>query len=319
MAIIKTKKGIKLSYQDEGDKTAPAIILIMGLGAQMIVWPDSLYYGLVKKGFRAIRFDNRDVGLSSHLDDYKNPSLFKTWLSKYLPIRSNIPYLLDDMADDVLALMAALKIKKTHLVGASMGGMIAQIIAAKHKKKVLSLTTIMSSSSTFKPTIKSLKVFLKVSKLQPKTLTRSAAINYNIQLNQLIGSPAYPQSEELLKEHAIKIIDRSYNQNGYKRQLIAIAASKNRAQLIKKIKAPTLIIHGNADIVFPSIEGEKTAKLIKKSKLKIIDGMGHNFVPELTPKMTKWIAKHIKKSQRKYLEKLRNKKHQLVNQNKFSK
>ncbi|WP_405602057.1 MULTISPECIES: alpha/beta fold hydrolase [unclassified Pseudoalteromonas] len=308
MRTIKVKTGVVLNYQDEGDKSAPPIILIMGLGAQMITWPDALYYGLVNNGFRVIRFDNRDTGLSTHLDQHPAPSLFKTWLSKHLPIRSNVPYLLDDMAEDVLSLMAELKIKKAHLVGASMGGMIAQLMAVKNKKRVLSLTLIMSCSSSPRPTAKSLNVFLKLSKFKTKVPCRDTAINYNIKLNQLIGSPAYPQSEKLLREHAIKTVDRSYNQSGYKRQLIAITASKNRDHLIRKIKAPTLIIHGSADIVFPAAEARKMAKLIKKSKLKIVRGMGHNFVPELMPKITKWITKHIKKSQRKHLKKIRNKK-----------
>lgn len=131
-----TASGISISYQDEGDKNAPVIILIIGLGAQFTVWPESLYFGLVEKGFRVIRFDNRDAGLSSSLDELGKPSLVKHWLSRRLPIRSKLPYSLDDMARDVKELMDALAIKKAHLVGASMGGMIAQIAAAKYKKRV---------------------------------------------------------------------------------------------------------------------------------------------------------------------------------------
>jgi len=310
MRTIKTPQGITLNYQDEGDKKSPVIILIMGLGAQMTVWPDSLYYGLVKKGFRVIRFDNRDTGLSTHLEHHTNPSLFKSWLSKRLPIRAKTPYLLDDMADDVLALMAALKIKKAHFVGASMGGMIAQLIAAQHKKKVLSLTTIMSSSSLPRLSAKSIGVFIKLAKLKPKTSSRDEAINYNIKLNQLIGSPAYPQSEDALRHHATQIVERSHNPRGYKRQLIAMAASKDRQHLIRKIKTPTLVIHGCDDVVIPLSAGKKTAALIKKAKLRVVPGMGHNFAPELMPLMTKWIVKHVKKAQRKHLNKKRKKQQQ---------
>ncbi|KTF17339.1 MULTISPECIES: alpha/beta fold hydrolase [Pseudoalteromonas] len=310
MRTIKTPQGITLNYQDEGDKKSPVIILIMGLGAQMTVWPDSLYYGLVKKGFRVIRFDNRDTGLSTHLEHHTNPSLFKSWLSKRLPIRAKTPYLLDDMADDVLALMAALKIKKAHFVGASMGGMIAQLIAAQHKKKVLSLTTIMSSSSLPRLSAKSIGVFIKLAKLQPKNTSHDEAINYNIKLNQLIGSPAYPQSEDALRHHATQIVERSHNPSGYKRQLIAMAASKNRQHLIRKIKTPTLVIHGCDDVVIPVSAGKKTAALIKKAKLRVVPGMGHNFAPELMPLMTKWIVKHVKKAQRKHLNKKRKKQQQ---------
>ena len=303
MRTIKTPHGITLNYQDEGNKHSPAVILIMGLGAQMTVWPDSLYYGLVNNGFRVIRFDNRDSGLSTHLDHYPSPSLVKSWLSKRLPIQSRTPYLLDDMANDVLALMSALKIKKAHFVGASMGGMIAQLIAAQHKKKVLSLTTIMSSSSLPRLSAKSIGVFIKLAKLKPKTPSHDEAINYNIKLNQLIGSPAYPQTEDALRLHATQIVERSNNPNGYRRQLIAMAASKDRQHLIRKIKTPTLVIHGSHDVVINVGEGKKTAMLIKKAKLKIVPGMGHNFAPELMPKMTKWLTKHIKKAQRKYSKK----------------
>ena len=303
MRTIKTPHGITLNYQDEGNKHSPTVILIMGLGAQMTVWPDSLYYGLVNNGFRVIRFDNRDSGLSTHLDHYPSPSLVKSWLSKRLPIQSRTPYFLDDMANDLLALMSALKIKKAHFVGASMGGMIAQLIAAQHKKKVLSLTTIMSSSSLPRLSAKSIGVFIKLAKLKPKTPSRDEAINYNIKLNQLIGSPAYPQTEAVLRLHATQIVERSNNPNGYKRQLIAMAASKDRQHLIRKIKTPTLVIHGSHDVVINVAEGKKTAMLIKKAKLKIVPGMGHNFAPELMPKMTKWLTKHIKKAQRKYSKK----------------
>ncbi|MEL0631764.1 alpha/beta hydrolase [Pseudoalteromonas carrageenovora] len=307
MRRVKTPQGIKLHYQDEGDKKSPVVILIMGLGAQMTVWPDTLYYGLVKKGFRVIRFDNRDTGFSTHLDYYTSPNLFKSWLSKRFPIRTKTPYLLDDMADDVLALMSALKIKKAHMVGASMGGMIAQLIAAQHKKKVISLSTIMSCSSLPRLSAKSIGVFIKLAKLQPKTCGREEAINYNIRLNQIIGSPAYPQTEDVLRHHATQIVDRAHNPNGYKRQLTAMAASKDRLHLIRKIKAPTLIIHGSDDVVIPLNASKKTAALIKKSKLKVVPGMGHNFAPELMPKMTKWLTKHIKKAQRKHLNKKQNK------------
>lgn len=312
MRSIKTPDGISLSYQDKGNKNAPPIILIMGLGAQMTVWPDPLYYGLVKKGFRVIRFDNRDSGLSTHLDHHPAPSLVKTWLSKHMRLGINPPYLLDDMANDVLALMAALKIKKAHLVGASMGGMIAQLIAAKHKKKVLSLTSIMSFSTPTIPSAKNIAAYVKLAQLKPKTDNTDDAINYTIKLNQLIGSPAYPQSLISLRKHATQIVNRSYNPNGYKRQLVAIVASKNRQHLVRKIKTPTLVIHGRDDLIIPLNAGVKTARLIKKAKLKVVPGMGHNFAPALVPKFTKWITKHIKKSHRKHLAKQAKKQHSLL-------
>lgn len=303
MLTIKTQSGITLNYQDTGNKTAPVIILIMGLGAQLTVWPDELYLGLVAKGFRVIRFDNRDSGLSSQLEQLGNPSLLKVWLSKRLPITSHIPYTLDDMANDVLELMTALNIKKAHLVGASMGGMIAQLIAAQHKKKVLSLTSIMSSSTKPKLSAARLKLFIRLAKHRPKRANRDSAIHYNIKLNQLIGSPAYPQDEQTLRKQATLGVDRAYNPRGFKRQLAAIAASDCRQHLMPKIKARTLVIHGSLDPVMPVAAGKKTAQQIRKSKLKIVKGMGHDFPPALMAKMTKWISKHVRKAEQKRAQK----------------
>ena len=296
MEHILTASGICISYQDEGDKNAPVIILIIGLGAQFTVWPESLYFGLVEKGFRVIRFDNRDAGLSSSLDELGKPSLVKHWLSRRLPIRSKLPYSLDDMARDVKELMDALAIKKAHLVGASMGGMIAQIAAAKYKKHVLSLTSIMSSSSPLSFSGSNINLLVKLAKIRPRSSNKEAAIDYNVRLNQLIGSPAYPQDEHALYANAQRYIERAHtNQTGFKRQLAAIAATPYREQLLKKIKAPTLVIHGSADPVMPLSAGINTALLIKRSKLKVVPGMGHDFPPALMKKMTKWIAKHATK------------------------
>jgi pimeloyl-ACP methyl ester carboxylesterase len=303
MQNIEIANGITLSYEDIGKRKAPTIIMIMGLGAQMTVWPDELYYGLANKGYRVIRFDNRDVGLSSHLDDLGTVNPLKVWLAKRTPLKAHLPYSLDDMANDVIELMAALKVKKAHLVGASMGGMIAQLISAKHPKKVRSLTSIMSSSSGTKLTPKNINLLLKLAKLQRTSTTRQGAILYNIKLNQLIGSPHYPQHEDLLRKQAIKHIDRAHNPSGFKRQLAAITASASRDNLLSQIKTPTLVIHGEADIIMPLAVGEKTAAQIRRSKLKVVPGMGHNFPPDLMEKMTKWIAKHVKKAELKHLKK----------------
>lgn len=302
MDYVNTSSGINLNYQDTGDKKAPTIILIMGLGAQMTIWPEELYHGLVEKGFRVIRFDNRDVGKSSQLNDMGNPSLVKTWLSHKLPLRSKAPYNLEDMAQDVLELMAALNIKKAHLVGASMGGMIAQILAAKHKKKVLSLTSIMSTTSSPELSKSNIKIMLKLAK-RPNRFSREAAIRYNIKMNRLIGSPAYPTDEITLRQQATQSFERGYNPAGFKRQLVAITASGDRSPLMKKIKAPTLVIHGSDDPIIPLAGGLSTAESIKKAKLKVINGMGHDFPISLMPQMTKWISKHVKKSEKKRLQK----------------
>ncbi|WP_440873686.1 alpha/beta fold hydrolase [Thalassotalea sp. PLHSN55] len=306
MHSITLSSGIKLSFQDEGDKKKPTIILIMGLGAQMTVWPDNFYYGLIEKGFRVIRFDNRDVGKSSKLTELGSPSLLNTWLSKYMPLPTKAPYLLDDMANDVLQLMDALGVKKAHLVGSSMGGMIAQILAANHRKRIISLTSIMSSPNASNFSASNLKLFLLLAK-RPSQFNREAAINYNVKLNRLIGSPAYPSDDNYLYQQATFHVDRSYHPAGVKRQLVAITASGCRKQLLKRIKAKTLVIHGSDDPVIPVSQGHETARSIKKTKLKIVKGMGHDFPPILMAKLTKWIAKHIDKAERKHQQKLQKK------------
>ncbi|MBT0586131.1 alpha/beta hydrolase [Alteromonas sp. SM 2104] len=274
----------------------------MGLGAQMTVWPDELCDGLAQKGFRVIRFDNRDTGLSSQLDEHGTPSLLKTWLSRRLPIQSNIPYQLEDMANDVLELLRALNIKRAHLVGASMGGMIAQILAANYKKKVVSLTSIMSTIAPPALSAPTVKVMLKLAR-RPRQSSREAAIRYTMRLNRLIGSPAYPVDDMTLRQQATANIERAYNPSGFKRQLAALTASGDRRHLAAKIKVPTLVIHGADDPIIPVVGGHTTARLIRKSKLRIVDGMGHNLPPALIDKMTKWIAKHAKRADRKRLAK----------------
>lgn len=303
MPSVRLKNGVRLHYEDYGDPTHPAVILIMGLGAQMTVWPDPFYYGLAQKGLRVIRFDNRDVGLSSHFDQCGNPNLLKIWLTKPFNKGALAPYTLDEMACDVVGLMKALKIKKAHIIGASMGGMIGQIVAAKHKKKVLSLTSIMSSSYNIPLSKQGLKVLFTLAKHQPKNVCKDAFIDYTVKLNQLIGSPNFPQNEQALYQQAKQNVERSLNPNGIKRQLAAIAASQNRKHLLAAIKVPTLVIHGEHDPVIPVKAGYQTAQAIKRSKLKSINGMGHDFPPELMTKLTKWIYKHVQKAQKRHLKK----------------
>ncbi len=302
MSHITTPKGIKLAYERMGDPDNPTVILIMGLGAQMRIWPDALCYALVDKGYQVVRFDNRDVGLSSQLDDHGNPSLLAAWLSTKLKRKAQVPYTLKDMARDVLALMDELKIDSAHLVGASMGGMIAQILAAKHKKRVRSLTSIMSSNTSPGLPGAKLDVLLKLAR-RPTPFNREAAIRYTMRMNRLIGSPAYPMDEMELRALAETSVERSASPTGFKRQLVAITAAGDRSHLLKKIKVPTLVIHGSDDPLIPARMGEDTAAAIRKAKLKIITGMGHDLPPLLVPKLVKLLSKHLKKSEKRWHKK----------------
>lgn len=297
-----TPEGIELFYEDMGKKSNPVILLIMGLGAQLTLWPQELCESLVKKGFRVVRFDNRDCGKSTHLDEYGRPSIARTWIKKRMKMSTETPYRLKHMAKDAIYLMDGLSIEKAHIVGASMGGMIGQILAAKYRKRVLSFTSIMSSTSNPNLPRSKLKVLVRVAQ-RPNPMNRDAAIEYNVSLNKLIGSPAYPVDEEILYERARENYDRQGPTIGYRRQLAAVAAEKDRRKLVGKIKAPTLVIHGEDDVMVPVTGGIDTAENIRKSKLKIISGMGHDIPPALAPKIAKLIAKHVKKAEEKQNQK----------------
>lgn len=302
MNHIRTPDGVHLAFERMGDAADPAVILIMGLGAQMRIWPDSLCHALVQRGYQVIRFDNRDVGHSSHFEHVGNPSLVATWVAAKLKRKARVPYTLKDMARDVIALMDELQIDSAHLVGASMGGMIAQILAAKHKKRVRSLTSIMSSATSPGLPDARLKVLLQLAR-RPTPFNREASIRYTMRMNRLIGSPAYPMDEMELRALAETSFERSSGPGGFKRQLVAITAAGDRSHLLRKIKMPTLVIHGTDDPLIPVRMGEDTAAAIRKAKLKIIQGMGHDLPPALVPTLAKMIGKHLKKSEKRWSRK----------------
>jgi len=294
-----TSDGIELAYETFGQRQHPCVILIMGLGAQMRVWPDSLCQLLSNKGYFVVRFDNRDVGHSSHLQQHGSPSLLKAWVQQKMQRKAQIPYTLKDMSRDVVALMDTLEIDSAHLVGASMGGMIAQILAAKKRKRVRSLTSIMSAGRAPGLPDPKLKVLLQLAK-RPTPFNREASIRYTMRMNRLIGSPAYPMDEMELRQLAETSFDRAGSPCGFKRQLVAITAAGDRRHLLKKIKTPTLVIHGSDDPLIPPRLGQDTARSIRKAKLKIIPGMGHDLPPALVPKLGKLLLKHLNKAEKKW-------------------
>lgn len=296
MTRIRTREGIELAYESMGPQDAPPVILIMGLGAQMHVWPDSLCQRLVTAGFRVIRFDNRDTGRSSSLDEHGNPSLIRVWLGRQLKRKPNVPYTLRDMSRDVIALMNELNLPSAHLVGASMGGMIAQILAAKKKKRVRSLTSIMSSASAPKVPVGQLQVMLKLAR-RPLRRDREEHIRYITRMNEVIGSPGYPMSDGELQKLAETSWERTSSPLGFKRQLVAITHAGDRRRLLRKIKARTLVIHGADDPLIPVTLGIETASLIRKAKLRVITGMGHDFPEALVPRLSRLLIKHLNKAE----------------------
>jgi pimeloyl-ACP methyl ester carboxylesterase len=264
--------GLKIAYESFGNPEDPAIVLVAGLYNQLVRWPLELCQLLVDRGFRVIRFDNRDIGLSDKFDGVRAPGFFRLLLKSYFAIPVSAPYNLDDMAADTVGLLDALDIPAAHLVGMSMGGMICQIVAGLYPDRVLSLTSIMSTSGERGKGEASLKVSLKM--LQPASKDKTP-LDIAVEIWQMLGSPAYPMSDDEIRAQVIAEHKRSSNPAGYMRQISAIRTSPSRVALLNAIKVPTLIIHGNQDVLVPVSGGIDTAKHIAHAELVRFEGMGH--------------------------------------------
>lgn len=284
--------GLQIAYDTAGDPKAVPILLIMGLGMQLISWPDDLVEGLVEQGFYVIRFDNRDSGLSEKFERAGTPNLPLAYLKSLVrwPIKS--AYTLDDMADDALGVMRALGVNRAHVVGASMGGMIAQILAAKHPDRVLSLTSIMSSSGRRGlpgPSREARAVLFK-RPANPKDM--ESLVSHMANTFRVIGSPAYPTPDKQLRDRIGRAIRRNVCPGGVARQMVAIAASGDRSKLLRQIDVPTLVIHGAADPLVPPACGQDTARQVPGARLEIIEGMGHDLPTQLIERLLALIDAH---------------------------
>ena len=284
--------GLRMAYEEFGDPADPAILLVAGLYNQLVRWPLKFCELLVANGFRVIRFDNRDIGLTDKMDGVRAPSFFRLVLKHYLWIPISAPYSLDDMADDTVGVLDALNIQQAHIVGMSMGGMISQLVTAKYPHRILSLTSIMSTSGERGKGVASAKV--SAAMLQPVTKERSALDNA-VNIWQLIGSPAYPMSDDDVRTLIKAEHKRSSNPAGYMRQIAAIRTAPGRAKLLRAITAPVLIIHGNQDLLVPVNGGIDTAKHIAHAQLELFEGMGHTLPAELLPKFVELIVANIQK------------------------
>jgi pimeloyl-ACP methyl ester carboxylesterase len=288
--------GLTIEYETLGDPSSPAIVLIMGLGMQLVGWPDEFCRLLAAEGYRVVRFDNRDCGLSSRMRGrrWSSPLLAFTAARLGLPVLA--PYSLEDMAKDTLGVMDALGIEKAHIVGASMGGMIAQVLAARFPNRVLSLTSMMSASGRRKgarPRKEALQVFLR---RPPAHADRAAVIAYLVDVFTVIGSPGYPTERQRLQERITGWVRRAYDPAGTTRQLLAVVASGDRRKLLRRIVAPTLVIHGADDPLGPVEAGRDTARNVPGARLRIIDGMGHDLPDALLPALAKKVAGHCRGS-----------------------
>lgn len=301
-----TANGITIAFDTAGAPSAEPLLLIMGLGMQLTAWPDDFVDGLVELGYYVIRYDHRDCGLSTKLASAGKPNLSLALIKSTLHLPVRPPYRLDDMAGDALALLSALGVARAHVVGVSMGGMIGQILAARHPQRVRSLTSIMSTSGRRGlpgPTRAARQALLR-----PLPKTRGAArdsaaarlaeqlqlVDHMVGVLRTIGSPAYPSAERQLRERLLAAVTRNVCADGVQRQLAAIIGSGSRQHLLATIACPTLVIHGAADPLLPPACGIDTARLVPGARLELIEGMGHDLPPQLIERLLALIDTHLR-------------------------
>jgi pimeloyl-ACP methyl ester carboxylesterase len=282
--------GIDIEYETFGKEGNPPLLLIMGASAQMVFWDEEFIDQLVQRGFHVIRFDNRDVGRSTHLRSAGVPSEALSSQGPTSGRRPDVPYLMSDMAEDAAGLLDALGIKAAHVVGASMGGMIAQELAIRHPERVLSLTSIMSTTGD--PSLPGPKPELLPLFGPPPARDREQAIEQGMKLFQAISSPGFPVDEAGGRKKLALSYDRCYDPEGVVRQQAAIMASGSRKQALASVKAPTLVIHGTEDPVVPVEAGIDTARSVPGAELLVVEGMGHDLPRGAWPRIIEAIAKN---------------------------
>ncbi|MBC9249986.1 alpha/beta hydrolase [Pseudomonas alcaligenes] len=266
---------VRLAYQSVGREQDPALLLVMGLGGQLIHWPDEVVARLCQQGFRVIRFDNRDVGLSAWHGPAPAVDLTYELLRYRIGLAVNAPYSLRDMAGDSLGLMDALGIQRFHVLGASMGGMIAQYMADMAPQRVESLTLVMTSSGA--PGLPAPNASLLALLARREAPSREVAIAQQADLLAALGSPQVPVDRAGLLAEAARSYDRSFNPEGVQRQILAVLAEPSRVALLDRLRLPTLVVHGTADPLLPVMHGVHVAAHIKGSQLKLIPGLAHRF------------------------------------------
>ena len=285
--------GVKIFYRDYGPKDGDPILMVHGLGAQLVHWPIHLINFLQANNFRPITYDNRDVGLSSRF--LNTPSFVIDYIKYFLRLPIKSEYTIDDMARDGINLLDTLNIKKTHIFSTSMGGMIAQIISAQYPERVKSFTLIASTASTPSPINAPKKAVRDIMMERSKNPNASheEILEREIRMVSLIGMDGRIVDTPEFREETIRNLDRAKDRSGYARQLLSILASKDRLKKIQKIKAPTLIIHGKNDPMIHVKNAYKMHKLIPHSKLKIIENMRHLIEPEVLNQFEEMLLEHL--------------------------
>lgn len=289
--------GIDIEVQDSGPVASgvsrPVVLLIMGLGMQLVAWPQEMIQALVDAGYRVICHDNRDVGLSQRLEALGKPHLLWQSLRYKLGLTPKAPYSLSDMAADSLAVLDALGVQCAHVLGVSMGGMIAQRLALAAPQRVLSLCSVMSSSGA-KGLPQARPEVIRAMLQRPRSDSAQAVTEHYVHLFKVIGSPGFATPESTMRERIALGISRGYYPVGTLRQMLAVLADVDRAQQLARIKLPTLVVHGKADPLLPLAHGENTARRIAGAKLVVVEGMGHDLAPGVVQQLLAAWLPHLK-------------------------
>ncbi|HEJ9093767.1 TPA: alpha/beta hydrolase [Serratia odorifera] len=304
MQQIALRKGLTdngelpIAYEDWGDPSHPPLLLIMGIGAQMLLWPDAFCRDLVEKGFRVIRFDNRDVGLSGKTQQRRRQPLWWLMIRAQLGWQSEVPYCLEDMAADAVSLLDYLQIAQAHVVGGSMGGMIAQVLAAEHPDRIQTLTILFSSTNQplLPPPAPSL--LLHLLRRPPTNATPPQQHAFLKQRLAMLASKSYPMDAQELDDLVTRLLERGVDNEGLQRQLSALLGSGDLRRYSRRIQAPTLVIHGSADRMVRKAGGLAVAGAIPAAKLQLIPEMGHDLPQPLRPLLATLIAEHATPIQR---------------------
>lgn len=289
---MKIKAGeVAIEVEDTGG-SGPAVLLIMGLGMQLTAWPQALVDALAGAGYRVIRHDNRDAGLSQIFDGVSSPNLFASWVRLQVGLPVSSPYTLADMAGDAQGVLDVLGVDRAHVVGASMGGMIAQRLALAAPERVHSLVSLMSSSGARGlpgPRADVLRALM----MQPPAHAPEATVAHYVHLLRLLAGPAFPRPEAQLRQEAVAALARAWHPQGTKRQMLAVAADTGRAHELARLRVPTRVIHGRNDPLLPLACGQDTAQRIPGAHLDVVEGMGHDLPPALVPTLLPLLLRHF--------------------------
>lgn len=285
--------GIELEVESFGRKADPAVLLVMGLGMQMLAWPDPFCQSLARSGYRVIRFDNRDVGLSQRMSDAGRINLPLAGIRYLLHLPVSAPYTLETMAEDSIGVLDALGIERAHLVGASLGGMVAQSAAARHPDRCLSLVSIMSSSGDRRLPTAQLKILRLLVSRPRGGEGKEAWIRHYVRMFQAIGSPGFPTAPDEMEARMRAFVERSHYPPGMLRQLLAVIASGDRSEQLRHIAAPTLVLHGKDDPLVPVAHGVDCARKIPGARLELVAGMGHDLPAQLLPLLQTQLLGHF--------------------------